>query len=422
MRNRFTIAPWAQSASIYEVNIRQYTQEGNFAAFSAHLPRLKEMGVDILWMMPVTPISVAKRQGTLGSYYACSSYTDINTEFGSKEDFKQLVCQVHMLGMRIIIDWVANHTGYDHHWTIEHPDWYIKDEQNNFTERNGWQDVIDLDFGKTDMRAAMINAMQYWVKEFDIDGFRCDMAHLVPLDFWREARVLCDDIKPLYWLAECEQVNYHEVFDTSYAWWWMHITEKLVRGEAGLHEVQNVLHAYSQYPEGASKLYFTSNHDENSWNGTEYEKYGNSAKAWAVFTCTWKGMPLIYSGQENPNIKRLAFFDKDLIEWKIAPLLHDFYRRLLQLRKNNTALTDGDTFILPADPSNAMAYFRRKENDLVLVLLNFSATERATIQVTHEWLNGTFRQLFSDLSYDFSGAEKYELLPGDFFVYVKQHT
>jgi glycosidase len=420
MSNRFTIVPWAKCASIYEVNTRQYTKDGSFNAFAQHLPRLKEMGIDILWLMPVTPISLSERQGSLGSYYACSSYTDINPEFGTLTDFRTLVEQAHALDMKLIIDWVANHTGCDHHWTKEHPEWYVKDEQGNFTERNGWKDVLDLDFNQPAMRHAMIEAMQYWVKEFDIDGFRCDMAHLVPLDFWIEARTACDSIKPLYWLAECEEVNYHNAFDTSYAWWWMHTTEKFVKGQTGLHELREVLHAYSQYPQGASKLFFTSNHDENSWNGTEYEKYGVCAKAWAVFTCTWQGMPLIYSGQENPNLKRLAFFDKDLIEWKIVPALHDFYQRLLRLRKNNSALVEGESFILPVDVSFVMAYFRRKEEDIVLVLLNLSEKEKVTIPVTHEWLKGKFKQLFSDISYSFSGTETYELLPGDFLVYEKQ--
>jgi len=405
---------------VYEVNIRQYTPEGSFNAFAAHLPRLKEMGIDILWLMPVTPISITERQGSLGSYYACSSYTDINPEFGSHADFTALVEQAHALGMKLIIDWVANHTGYDHHWTRSHPEWYIKDKEGNFTERNGWKDVIDLDFSQVAMRKALIEAMQYWVKEFNIDGFRCDMAHLVPLDFWIDARTACDAIKPLYWLAECEEVNYHQAFDTSYAWWWMHTTEKFVKAQAGLHDVREVLHAYSQYPQGASKLFFTSNHDENSWNGTEYEKYGLCAKAWAVFTCTWQGMLLIYSGQENPNLKRLAFFDKDLIEWKTEPALHQFYQQLLALRKNNKAITEGETFILPTESSSIMAYLRRKNNDLVLVLLNLSEKERATIQVTHEWLNGKFQHLFSGLNYTFAGTEHYELLPGDFLVYVKQ--
>ncbi len=291
----FSMVAWAKDSNIYEVNIRQYTEEGSFQAFAKHLPRLKAMGVEILWLMPITPISQKERLGSLGSYYACSSYTKINPEFGNLNDFKQLVETAHLLGFKLIIDWVSNHTGWDHHWTFEHPDWYLKDTAGGFTEVNGWKDVIDLDYRQQAMRLAMIKAMQYWVRECDIDGFRCDMAHLVPLDFWMEAREQCDAIKPLFWLAECDEPNYHQAFDLSYAWNWMHTSEKISKGAASLNDLRNTLHSYSQYPFNATKLYFTSNHDENSWNGTEYEKYGQTAKAWWVFAATWQGLPLIYS-------------------------------------------------------------------------------------------------------------------------------
>ncbi len=247
---------WARGANIYEVNIRQYTPEGSFAAFGKHLPRLSAMGVEIVWLMPVTPISVKERQGSLGSYYACSSYTTVNPEYGTLDDLKSLVTQVHQLGMKLIIDWVANHTGWDHHWTTEHPDWYVKDAEGSFTERNGWHDVIDLDYTSQTMRTAMIEAMRYWIQTCDIDGFRCDMAHLVPLDFWKEAKRQCEILKQLYWLGECEVTAYHEVFNTSYAWSWMHASEKVRTDAAGLEAVRNVLHDYSQYPEGATKLFF----------------------------------------------------------------------------------------------------------------------------------------------------------------------
>lgn len=420
MSQKNSTVAWASGSNIYEVNIRQYTPEGTLAAFSRHLPRLKDMGVEILWLMPITPISIKTRLGTLGSYYACSSYTDINPEFGTLVDFKKLVDEAHELGFKIIIDWVANHTGWDHRWTTEHPEWYVKNIEGNFTERNGWNDVIDLDYDNRDMRMAMIDAMKFWVTEYKIDGFRCDMAHLVPLDFWVEARAQCDLMAPLFWLAECEEVSYHKVYDASYAWWWMHETEKYAKENASLNDIRQVLHAYTQYPEGAIKLFFTSNHDENSWNGTEYEKYGNTAKAWAVFTITWQGMPLIYSGQEIPNTKRLLFFDKDVIEWKEPMALHDFYRTLLQLRKGNKAIRQGETFILPSQNDNQlMAYLRRNENDVVLVLLNLSGNDRIKIAVIHEWLTGTFRNIFSGLPYHFNGKEDFELQGGEYFVYEK---
>lgn len=422
MHHFFSTVDWAKRANVYEVNIRQYTAEGTFAAFGKQLPRLREMGVDILWLMPITPISVKGRLGSLGSYYACSSYTAINPEFGTLADFRELVNQAHALGFKLIIDWVANHTGLDHHWTKEHPDWYVQDAQGNFTERNGWKDVIDLNYGSLAMRMALIDAMKFWINECAIDGFRCDMAHLVPLDFWVEARQACDAIKPLFWLAECEVVNYHDAFDASYAWWWMHTTEKQAKGTASLHDVREVLHSYSQYPQGAIKLFFTSNHDENSWNGTEYEKYGKTARAWAVFTTCWQGLPLIYSGQESPNTKRIQFFAKDAIQWNQPPLLHDFYRTLLNLRKSNTALSGGETFILPSTNSNElMAFLRRGDKDVVLVLLNLSAHDRIRIEINHEWLSGNFRNIFSELVFPMKGAESFELQAGEYFVYEKIH-
>ncbi len=420
MARNFSTVDWAKGSNIYEINIRQYTEQGTFSAFRKHLPRLKEMGVEILWLMPITPISKKIRQGTLGSYYACSSYTDINPEFGTLTDFKELVNEAHALGFKLIIDWVANHTGWDHHWTTEHPDWYVKDAKGNFTEKNGWHDVIDLNYDRTDMRMALIDAMKYWITECGIDGFRCDMAHLVPLDFWNEARIECDQLKPLFWLAECETVAYHDVFDASYAWWWMHESHDTAKGFSTLSKVREVLHAYTQYPEGSIKLFFTSNHDENSWNGTEYEKYKDAAKAWGMFTCTWQGMPLVYSGQESPNTKRLLFFDKDLIEWNDPLELEGFYTALLKLRKRNKAISEGETCILPTEyDGQLMAYLRKKDENVVLVILNISGEDRLHVTVENNWLSGSFTNVFSGLHFSFTGKETFELQAGEYIVYEK---
>lgn len=421
MSESFNQAPWSQHAVVYEVNLRQYTREGTIAAFMQHLPRLKEMGVQILWFMPLTPISVLGRQGSLGSYYACSAYTAINPEFGTEADFKTLVTEAHRLGMYVIIDWVANHTGMDHVWTVSNKDWYLLDAQGDFTERNGWKDVIDLNYSSAAMRAAMVQAMQWWVHTFDIDGFRCDMAHLVPLDFWQEARLHCDQLKPLYWLAECEEVTYHQVFDTTYAWAWMHASERYARGEAGLQQVQDILHSYTQYPPHASKLFYTSNHDENSWNGTDTEKYGQAAKAWAVFTATWEGITLLYSGQENALDKRLAFFDKDAISWSQPPILHDFYQTLFQFKQQSKALQGGETFILPSEHSEQLfCYLRKKGEQVVLVLLNVSGRDRLSLQVYHPWLTGIFKNVFSGLSHSFQPGETFELQAGEYLVYARK--
>ena len=422
----FKTVEWMKDKTIYEVNLRQYTEAGSFKAFEAHIPRLKEMGVEVLWLMPVTPISEKGRKGSLGSYYACSSYTKLNAEFGSEQDFISLIQLAHKHEMKVIIDWVANHTGREHEWMQSHPDWFSQDEDGNFTERNGWDDVVDLNFENQDMRAALIGAMQYWVRTFNIDGFRCDMAPLVPLDFWSKARKACETIKPLFWLAECEDIEYHSVFDASYAWSWMHATLKVE--ELGVNEIYNQLHAYAQYPKGAYKLFFTSNHDENTWNGTEYEKYGIAAKAWAVFTFMWKGIPLIYSGQELPNYKRVAFFDKDSIDWTNAPQLASFYKTLIQLRKKYNCIVDGDSFNLPTSNNQVMAFLRyghqpenKSEKQTILVVLNFSH-QIQKLELAHDYLNGQFTNAFSGLSFAFNKQVSFELMPGDYFVYVKRES
>jgi len=417
MIDSFKQVSWANRASIYEVNIRQYTAEGTFKAFEKHLPRIKEMGIDIVWLMPITPISQVNKKGSLGSYYACSSYTKINPEFGTEADFKDLVDTAQALGMKLIIDWVANHTGSQHEWMQENPSWFAQDASGNFTERNGWDDVVDLNFDNPSMRIALIDAMEYWVNQFNIDGFRCDMAHLVPLDFWIAARTNLEKTKILYWLAETEDIAYHQVFDTSYAWAWMHASKKVGKEVDGLQEVYNVLHQYAQYPQGAYKLFFTSNHDENSWNGTEFEKYGKAAKAWAVFTLTWNGQPLIYGGQELPNTKRLAFFDKDQIEWTTElPMLHNFYKTLLNARKQFPVLAAGSIFNLPTDNA-VMAYLKQDQGQTALVVLNFSA-ERQQLHVVHEAFFGNFTNLFSGLSFEFNGSSHFELMPGEYIVYL----
>ncbi len=432
----FKTVDWIKDKTIYEVNLRQYTEAGSFKAFESHIPRLKEMGVEVLWFMPVTPISEKGRKGSLGSYYACSSYTKLNAEFGTEQDFLSLIQLAHKHEMKVMIDWVANHTGRQHEWMDQHPDWFSQDIDGNFTERNGWEDVVDLNFDNQAMRAALIGAMQYWVRTFNIDGFRCDMADLVPLDFWYSARKACETIKPLFWLAECEDVAYHSVFDASYAWSWMHATTKLVNEQLGVNEINNILHDYAQYPQGAYKLFFTSNHDENTWNGTEYEKYGIAAKAWAVFTFMWKGIPLIYSGQELPNHKRLAFFDKDKIEWAQQTHLGAFYKTLIELRKNYACIIKGDSFNLPTSNNQVMAFLRydhapekksvmesvkESEKQIILVLLNFSHQVQK-VQLEHDYLNGPFLNAFSGLSYSFNKQESFELMPGDYLVYVKRES
>lgn len=329
-------------SAIYEVNVRQYTEAGTLKAFQLHLGRLKEMGIGILWFMPLTPISLKGRKGTLGSYYAASDYYSINPEFGTITDFKDLVIEAHRLGLKVMIDWVANHTGWDHTWTRSNPDFFIKNHAGQFCERNGWEDVIDLNYQNHEMRLSMIEAMKWWIETFGIDGFRCDMAMLVPLDFWDQARTTLDKVKPMIWLAECEDPTYLQVFDMMYGWEWMHLTKEVYRHQSGKYPLQDLYWRYIHRIHLNRNLLFTSNHDENSWNGTEYERYGDCAKAYAVLSILLPGgLPLIYSGQELPTYHRLKFFDKDLIHWDTSiPVLNDFYLTLLQFRNSNKWLSD----------------------------------------------------------------------------------
>jgi glycosidase len=367
--------------------------------------------------MPITPISVEKRQGTFGSYYAASSYTDIDPAYGNADDFKELIRVVHTHGMKLIIDWVANHTGYDHQWTVKYPDWYRKDEKGNFTDIYGWIDVIDLNYEIPELRQEMIRSMIHWIKEYDIDGFRCDMARTVPVDFWMEARGECDAIKPLFWLAECEILAYHEVFDVTYGWEAMRAIDKYMKGEMLLADILPILANYSMYPVGSEKLLFTSNHDENTYYGTEYEKYGSRAKAMAIFTCTWPGIPLIYSGQEKPNLKRLEFFEKDFIDWEGEVELHDFYQTLLTLRKKNKALQESaSVFMVPNDNPDVLVYLCRRQQDRVLVMINFS-DKPVNFKFDHPAVVANYIELFSGKNVAVKRKESVSLAAGDCNVY-----
>lgn len=397
MEKNFSAVEWIQTANLYEVNTRQYTPEGTFNAFKEHIPRLSKMGINVLWFMPVNPISHKLRQGSRGSYYACSDYKAINPEYGNLEDFKALVKYAHEHGLKVIIDWVANHTGADHVWINEHPEYYKKNDQGEFYDNNNWVDVYDLNYYDQGMRQAMVDAMEYWIRECDIDGFRCDMAHLVPLDFWRETRKYLDGIKPLFWLAETEQINYDQVFDCIYAWAWMHKTEDYAKGKLGVNDLLKCLENMKAKFPLAIHLFFTVNHDENSWNGTEYEKYGDSALPLAVFSATWTGIPLIYSGQEIPNHKRLNFFEKDLIDWSQGIKLEDFYTRLLTLNKEHPALrscSETNYIILHSEDPHILAYTRNCEQKSVLVVLNLSGHPAQTL-LAHG-LHGKFRDVFTD--------------------------
>lgn len=420
---------WKHTTNIYEVNVRQYTPEGTFRAFEKHLPRLKEMGVKTLWFMPITPIAQKGKKGTLGSQYAAADYTAINPEFGTMEDFKNVVNEAHRLGFKVIIDWVANHTGWDHKWTKTNPDFYLKDPKtNDFQIASGMDDIIELDYKNPAMRKAMIDAMKFWVREANIDGFRCDLASWVEVDFWQEARPQVDAVKPLFWLGEFDELenpDYGKVFDASYIWSWMHKTREFNEKNLPLSDLKMLLQRYSDIGDGSMRAWFTSNHDENTWNGTEYEKYGVFAKPLAVFSITWNGVPLIYNGQELPlKTKRLEFFEKDPIPWGAQqPELQNFYKTLLNLKSSNPALRGGDpavtTYWLKTSADDKVfAYVRKNGKDEVLTVLNMSKNP-VQFTINDNNLNGTFKDLFTGAKRDFGQDKAFSLPVSGFAVFEK---
>lgn len=420
---------WTHQTNVYEVNLRQYTTEGTINAFAKNLPRLRAMGVETLWFMPITPIAQKMKKGTLGSYYAAADYTSVSPEFGTLDDFKNLVKQAHEIGFKVIIDWVANHTGWDHKWTTEHPDFYEHDSTTGtFKVASGMDDIIELNYKNPQMRKAMIDAMRFWIKETDIDGFRCDLAAWVELDFWQEAKAELEKTKKLFWLGEfdaLENRDYLQVFDASYCWTWMHKTEDFYKGKTNLDTLKAFLQKYdSACGPNKMTLWFTTNHDENSWNGTEYEKYGDLAPVLSVFSFTWNGIPLIYSGQELPNKKRLKFFEKDTIEWNGNYALQDFYHTLLMLRKNNVALSAGDplvnTYMLKTGADDkVLAFLRKNGKKEVLVLLNFSK-EKLNFTIDSDKLKGNYNNVFNKTdSIEATPEKKYELNPWQYLVFEK---
>jgi alpha-amylase len=424
----FKRASWINNTNVYEVNLRQYTQEGTIKAFEKELPRLKQMGVHVLWFMPITPIAQKNKKGSLGSYYACSNYTSVSEEFGTVDDFRSFVKYAHEMGFKVIVDWVANHTGWDHIWTNTNPEYY-KHENGDFKIASGMDDIIELDYSNTDMRKAMINAMQFWIDEFDIDGFRCDLAAWVQLDFWMEARAALEKVKVLFWLAECdgiENADYYRAFDACYCWTWMHKTADFYKHNGSKKMLEALLYQYNHTTgDKRQVLWYTTNHDENSWNGTEYEKYGYAAKLFAVHSFTWNGIPLIYSGQELPNHKRLAFFDKDVIEWNEQYELHDFYKTLLKLHTNNSALRGGDaavsTFMVQTNADDKLlAYLRINGSDEVLVLLNM-CNEKLNCEMYDYKVSGQFKNIFTDESINASEQRNFEMEPWDYLVFEKLH-
>ena len=413
---------WSENLTVYEVNLRQYTAGGTFREFSGHLPRLAELGVGILWFMPIQPVGILNRKGTLGSYYSISDYTAVDPAYGTLEEFKELVDHIHELGMFVLLDWVANHTSWDNVLTASHPDYYRHNEAGEvFPPFDEWEDVIGLDYNNPGLRKYMIGAMQFWLKKTGIDGFRCDMANLVPVDFWEEARRQLDKTKPVFMLAEAEQREMlNQAFDAVYNWNLLHLMNGMAKGERSVADLDAILqYEIEEFPVDSYQLLFTSNHDENSWNGSEIERLHYGLEAYTVLCFTLTGIPLIYSGQEAGNYRRLNFFDKDEITWK-KDKMFGLFQRLIYLKKSTQALWSGPyggnfTRLGSASP-DVFAFSRSKDESHVVVVINFSMKPR------HSELSGlpsgSFMDFFNGGHTELKNGMSIELEPWEYRVFI----
>lgn len=382
---QLTHPEWSKNAAIYQINLRQFTPEGTFRAAATHLPRLKALGVRILWLMPVHEIGVQNRKGSLGSPYSVKDYYSVNPEFGTLDDLKLFVAAAHEHGMYVLLDWVANHTAWDNNLVAEHPEWYARDWKGDVrpTPWWDWTDVIDLDHAVPGVQDYMVEAMKHWVAEVGVDGYRCDVAGFLPLELWRRARRELDAIRPVFLLAEWESRDLHRAgFDATYAWSWARALEDIARGRADV----SALYRYyswneSAYPRGAMRMTHVSNHDQNTWEGTPFERFGEALEPAIVLSVVGEGIPLLYSGQEAGNARRLAFFEKDAIAWRAHPV-GDLYRRLFALKHRTPALHNGAwgarmIRVPNTAPTRVLSFVRRDAESAVFAVFNLSPEARA---------------------------------------------
>ncbi|MBU0473243.1 MAG: alpha-glucosidase C-terminal domain-containing protein [Bacteroidetes bacterium] len=417
---------WSKNAAIYEANIRQHTPEGTFKAFEAHLPQLKDMGIGIVWLMPIQPIGKENRKGSLGSYYSISDYTAVNPEFGTIDDLKSLVNKAHKLGMHVILDWVANHTAWDHPWVKSNPEFYTKDSDGNFVPPVAdWSDVIDLNYDNHELRMEMTKSMEFWITNCDIDGFRCDVAAMVPTDFWNSVTNTLTKIKPVFMLAEASEPELQEhAFDMTYGWQFKDLMNDISKGKKSVEDLYDYYKwQKATYSPDDYQMMFTTNHDENSWNGTVKERLGDAVETFAVLTGVVNGMPLVYSGQEAGLDKALKFFEKDTIVWKDNNL-RNIYTKLFQLKKTNKALWNGTSggemnIIKSSDEKNIFSFTREKNGDKIVSIFNLSPN-KTSFSIEDKLLTGSYTNLFSNEKIELKNVQNFELDSWGYIVLTVQ--
>lgn len=416
---------WVKDAAIYELNVRQFTPEGTFKAAEKHLERIKKLGPKIIWLMPIHMIGKKNRKGSLGSPYSVRDYYSINPEFGTADDLRSFIEKAHGLGLYVLLDWVANHTSWDHGWVEKHPGWYAKDHHGKPrpTPWWDWTDIIELDYSRTEMREEMIKAMKYWVKEFGMDGFRADVAGLIPLDFWIKARMELEQIKPVFMLAEWESRDMHKAFDMTYAWTWWEAIRIITAGEGDLGKLFKYYSWHQKtYPPASIRMTFLTNHDINSWNGSMFNHFGDFTKTAAALSVVGEGMPLIYNGQEAGNEKMLPFFEKDNIEWREHEI-GELYKNLLALKKRNSALWNGKwgagMIKIPNNhPNYVLSFIRKNEENAVLGIFNFSK-ENVIVKLQDSYCFGSYQDYLKKETVQINQTSKIGLEKAAFTILVQ---
>jgi glycosidase len=411
-----TNAEWTRDAVLYQLNTRQFTSEGTFKAAQTQLPRLAAMGVDIIWLMPIHPIGEANRKGSLGSPYAVRDYRSVNPELGTEAEFRAFVDEAHRLGLKVILDWVANHSAYDNPLTLSHPEWYTRTSEGALTSPAGtdWSDVADFDYSQPALRQYMTESLVYWVRDFGIDGYRADVAGYVPTDFWETARAELDTVKPVFMLAEWEQRDLHvRAFDATYGWGWKEAMQRLVKDGGGAGAMRGYYAGQSEtWPHAAMRMVYTENHDQNSWDGVAAQIYGPAYEAAMALSFTGSGLPLIYNGQEADNDRQLKFFDRDPIVWREGK--HDaLLRKLIALKTSSPALHNGRfgapmVEVATSEMADVYAFTRGAAGGRVFAVFNLSPRPHA-VTFTHARHHGSYTDALTGTPASFMGGETMDL-------------
>lgn len=424
-----TTASWQETCVLYEVNVRQYTEEGTFKAFEKHLDRLKDMGINTLWFMPIHPISKTERKGTLGSYYAVDDYTAVNPEFGTMEDFQHLVDKAHKMGFRVIIDWVANHTGWDHDWITAHPDWYDRDENGEITFSYDWSDIAELNYDNYEMRAEMIKAMQFWIEEVGIDGFRCDHAIGVPASFWNAAvyklKSVNSDIMMLAEVSAAQSLTKY-AFDSCYNDQ-LYSQSLMIKGGVATSTIQQGMTLNSHYVEGSFPMNYLDNHDKNSYEDSIVGRFQDTYEPLLALSFLAPGYPLIYTSNEQGYDHEIEFFEKDAVKWDENPKYAEFIKELSALKTGNSALasTNTDLEFLEVSNSHAFAFSRTNADDKVVYVANLYTESIDDVTVTLPFENAKCVMSYDGENFDFEdknmSAKDFEnksFNPYEFYIFT----